>query len=111
LNFDLRCRVREGLLNFVQSTYPQFLPRARADLSSEGEHVDFAPPLDRSMADGRDGTTGTIRPPASSRTANTEADPVASRGERYGPDASAHPAASTAPNVPAGTAATPAERR
>src|ERR1700722_14065266 len=28
LNFDLRCRVREGLLNFVQSTYPQFLPRA-----------------------------------------------------------------------------------
>jgi small-conductance mechanosensitive channel len=111
LNFDLRCRVREGLLSFVQSTYPQFLPRTRADLSPQGEHVDFAPPLERGVADGANTTNRAIRPPASSRTANTEADPVASRGERYGPDASAHSAATTAPNAPAGTAPKPAERR
>lgn len=88
LNWDLRCRVREGLLSYVQSAYPQFLPRTRADLSPEGEHVDFAPPLERGAS---------LRPPVSSRTANTEADPVASRGERNGPDPSANSVASTAP--------------
>ena len=32
LNWDLRCRVREGLLDFIQQRYPQYLPRARADV-------------------------------------------------------------------------------
>ncbi|WP_213768283.1 mechanosensitive ion channel domain-containing protein [Caballeronia sp. dw_19] len=111
LNWDLRCRVREGLLNFMQSSYPQFLPRTRADISQEGEDADFVAPLGRSMADGHESAGGTIRPPASSRTANTEADPVASRGERHGPDASGNSAASTAPSAPGGGAAKPAERR
>ncbi|HEV7831860.1 MAG TPA: mechanosensitive ion channel family protein, partial [Caballeronia sp.] len=111
LNWDLRCRVREGLLNFMQSSYPQFLPRTRADISPEGEHVDFVAPLERSLADDKDGAAGTIRPPVSRGTANTEADPVASRGERHGPDASANSAASTAPSAPGGRAAKPAERR
>lgn len=114
LNWDLRCRVREGLLDFMQSSYPQFLPRTRADISPEGEHVDFVAPLERSMADGTDGATGktgTIRPPVSSRTANTEADPVASRGERHGPAGSANSAASTAPSAPGGGVPKPAERR
>jgi len=57
LNFDLRCRVREGLLSFVQSTYAQFLPRTRADLSPEGEHVDRRdvdrPVLECRVKDGR----------------------------------------------------------
>ena len=35
LNWDLRCRVREGLLDFMQQHYPQYLPRARADVSAE----------------------------------------------------------------------------
>jgi small-conductance mechanosensitive channel len=87
LNWDLRCRVREGLVTYVQSAYPHFLPRTRADWSPEGEHVDFAPPLERSAG----------LPSRSSHTANTEADPVASRGERHGPDPAAHAAASTAP--------------
>jgi small-conductance mechanosensitive channel len=30
-NFDLRCRVREGLLDFIQREYPTALPRIRAD--------------------------------------------------------------------------------
>ncbi len=92
LNWDLRCRVREGLLNYVQSEYPQFLPRTRADLSPEGEHVDFAPPLERGA---------TVRPPVSSRTANTEADPVASRSGRKGPGSSSNIAASTTPEAEA----------
>jgi small-conductance mechanosensitive channel len=88
LNWDLRCRVREGLINFVEAAYPQFLPRTRADLSTEKEHVDFAPPLGRTGA-----------PPAVANTANTAADPVASRGERSGPDPAVHSVASTAPAV------------
>ena len=31
-NWDLRCRVREGLLAFVQQHYPESLPRMRAEL-------------------------------------------------------------------------------
>jgi len=30
--WDLRCRVREGLLDFVQLTYPEFLPRLRTEI-------------------------------------------------------------------------------
>jgi hypothetical protein len=85
LNWDLRCRVREGLVNFVQAAYPHYLPRARADLSSDQQHIDLAPPLER---------TGSAPPTAS--TVDTAADPVASRGERSGPDPRAHAAASTA---------------
>ncbi|SAL44938.1 mechanosensitive ion channel family protein [Caballeronia humi] len=91
LNWDLRCRVREGLIGFVQAAYPQFLPRTRADLSNDREHVEFAPPLDR---------TGPSMPSGKvASTANTAADPVASRGERSGPDPAAHSAASTAPGA------------
>ncbi|MDR5779414.1 mechanosensitive ion channel [Caballeronia sp. LZ065] len=91
LNWDLRCRVREGLVNFVQAAYPNYLPRARADLSTDKEsHVDFAPPLQR---------PGTVPDNAAgaANTANTAADPVASRGEASGPDPHARSAASTAP--------------
>ncbi|SAL65726.1 mechanosensitive ion channel protein MscS [Caballeronia terrestris] len=89
LNWDLRCHVREGLLGFVQAAYPQFLPRTRADLSNDQEHAEFAPPLDRI---GPSVPSGKV-----ASTANTAADPVASRGERSGPDPTAHSAASTAP--------------
>jgi small-conductance mechanosensitive channel len=30
-NWDLRCRIREGLVDFVQHHYPQHLPRVRAE--------------------------------------------------------------------------------
>jgi small-conductance mechanosensitive channel len=73
LNWDLRCRVREGLLNFVQTHYPQYLPRARAEVSAELETAE----------DGAlDWVPKTSRTSASSTAAHTEADPVASRGER-----------------------------
>jgi small-conductance mechanosensitive channel len=29
--FDLRCRIREGLIDFMQREYPQFLPRLRIE--------------------------------------------------------------------------------
>jgi small-conductance mechanosensitive channel len=97
LNWDLRCRVREGLLSFVQAAYPQHLPRTRADWSSEKEHADFAPPLERAP--------GAQAAPKAASTVNTPADPVASRGARSGPDPSAHPVASTSPQKPAETGA------
>jgi len=68
LNWDLRCRVREGLLDFVNAQYPQFLPRARAEVSAELE----------SSAGNLPGWTRRATPAAASSTAaNTEADPVA----------------------------------
>ncbi len=38
LAWDLRCRVREGVIDFMQREYPQFLPRVRL----EGEGLDAA---------------------------------------------------------------------
>lgn len=35
LNWDLRCKVREGLIAFMQTHYPQHLPRNRAELSGK----------------------------------------------------------------------------
>ena len=34
-NFDLRCRVREGLIAFVQTHYPQCLPLTRAEVNAQ----------------------------------------------------------------------------
>jgi len=33
--WDLRCRVREGLIDFIQRAYPQYLPRMRADITAQ----------------------------------------------------------------------------
>ena len=33
LNWDLRCKVREALVDFMQREYPQFLPLARSELT------------------------------------------------------------------------------
>jgi small-conductance mechanosensitive channel len=33
-NFDLRCKLREGLIDFIRRDYPQFLPRLRAALDT-----------------------------------------------------------------------------
>jgi small-conductance mechanosensitive channel len=36
-SWDLRCRVREGLIHFIQQNYPEYLPRVRADVISESK--------------------------------------------------------------------------
>lgn len=41
--FDLRCKVREGLLDFVQREYPDCLPRLRADTMGESAAHGTAP--------------------------------------------------------------------
>ncbi|NML31259.1 mechanosensitive ion channel family protein [Paraburkholderia antibiotica] len=75
LAWDLRCRVREGLLDFIQRHYPEYLPRARAEVSAELETPGTGPIdwLPRSM-----------QAPAGSTAAHTEADPVATRIGRPG---------------------------
>jgi small-conductance mechanosensitive channel len=42
--FDLRCRVREGVLAFVQRRHPEALPRVRAELGGDGAR--YAPAAD-----------------------------------------------------------------
>lgn len=38
-SWDLRCRVREGLISYIQDRYPEFLPRTRAEISdARGNH-------------------------------------------------------------------------
>lgn len=34
-NWDLRCRIREGLIHFIQGEYPEFLPRMRAEFGGQ----------------------------------------------------------------------------
>ncbi len=41
--WDLRCEVREALVGFVQRAWPQFLPRARADVALPGAGPQAAP--------------------------------------------------------------------
>jgi small-conductance mechanosensitive channel len=36
LNWDLRCKVREALVDFMQREYPQYLPLMRAEVTQEG---------------------------------------------------------------------------
>ncbi|WP_322059715.1 mechanosensitive ion channel family protein [Paraburkholderia sp. J63] len=92
LNWDLRCRVREGLLDFVNAHYPQYLPRGRAEVSAQLESGVTG-------AAGKSGAGGEAEPPtvfaprpkpswestpapASSTAAHTEADPLMGSGER-----------------------------
>jgi small-conductance mechanosensitive channel len=35
-NFDLRCRVREGLIDFIQREHPEALPRVRTQIDASG---------------------------------------------------------------------------
>ncbi|MDR6641495.1 small-conductance mechanosensitive channel [Luteibacter sp. 1214] len=43
-SFDLRCKVREGLIAFVRREFPAYLPRLRGELESELRGVDAASP-------------------------------------------------------------------
>jgi hypothetical protein len=31
-SWELRCRMREGLVDFIQRAYPEYLPKIRADM-------------------------------------------------------------------------------
>jgi hypothetical protein len=39
----LRCRLREGLLDYIQRNYPEYLPRVRTDLAGAGDIANFRP--------------------------------------------------------------------
>ncbi len=42
-SWDLRCRVREGLIHFIQANHPEFLPRVRAEVGKLQEDDSEAP--------------------------------------------------------------------
>lgn len=42
-SFDLRCKLREGLIEFVKREFPTYLPRLRGDLESQVRGVEDAP--------------------------------------------------------------------
>lgn len=41
--WDLRCRIREGLVDFIQRQYPDYLPRLRIEVAEGGVAVPIAP--------------------------------------------------------------------
>lgn len=41
--WDLRCKVREGLIDFLQREYPQYLPKLRVDTESDERRERIAP--------------------------------------------------------------------
>jgi hypothetical protein len=41
--WDLRCKVREGLIDFLQREYPQYLPKLRVDAESDDRRERIAP--------------------------------------------------------------------
>jgi hypothetical protein len=43
-NWDLRCKVREGLVDFMQTNYAEYLPRLRAELFTQGPGAQPDPP-------------------------------------------------------------------
>lgn len=48
LNWDLRCKVREALVDFMQREYPQYLPLMRAEVTREGDTPQGAEPAGKS---------------------------------------------------------------
>jgi len=94
-SWDLRCRVREGLLDFVKAQYPQFLPRTRTEVSTDQES---------NAGELAGWTQRPAQPAASSTAANTEADPLAGSVRRT---AAAQDAAATAPASDAANGARP----
>ncbi|RQM48477.1 mechanosensitive ion channel family protein [Paraburkholderia bannensis] len=80
LNWDLRCRVREGLFDFINAHFPQYLPRARAEVSADVESGMEVPTGELPAFTRRGSRAGASA--ASSTAANTEADPVADSGSR-----------------------------
>ncbi|MES2529786.1 MAG: mechanosensitive ion channel domain-containing protein [Pseudomonadota bacterium] len=44
LAFDLRCAVREGVIDFMQREYPQFLPKMRIEDNAGPQRSDGTPP-------------------------------------------------------------------
>jgi small-conductance mechanosensitive channel len=43
-SWDLRCKVREGLIDFLQRDYPQYLPKLRVDPAPDDTQGRIAPP-------------------------------------------------------------------
>lgn len=52
-NFDLRCKVREGLLEFLKQHYPDHLPRTRAELALPGAAADHSREAVHHLTDAR----------------------------------------------------------
>ncbi|HEV3430370.1 MAG TPA: mechanosensitive ion channel domain-containing protein [Paraburkholderia sp.] len=87
LNWDLRCRVREGLLDFVNARYPAYLPKARAEVAAQIDGGLFESAGEAISANGAQRPMPPWRAPAepaSSTAAHTEADPVAGSSLRAG---------------------------
>lgn len=51
LNWDLRCKIREGLLAFVHEYSPEYLPRLRNEISHGTRHADAGPRPDAALSD------------------------------------------------------------
>ena len=75
--WDLRCAVREGLIDFIQREYPDALPRTRAEFAAPADAARGAPSAPAAPQTGQAGTV----PGISQSTEETKArDPSPRRG-------------------------------
>jgi hypothetical protein len=44
-NWDLRCRVRAGLIGFIQARYPECLPQTRVEVGDRRQAPEQSPPV------------------------------------------------------------------
>ncbi len=89
--WDLRCAVREGLIDFIQREYPHALPRTRAEIAGPPEPDLRAPAPPASSQSGQTGQAGTV-PGISQSTDETRANNAAAEADAaQGDDAADKP--------------------
>ena len=76
-SWDLRCRVREGLINFLQCNYPEALPRMRAEIERKHEEAPPEPVPDMPPIKHGIGDSQAIREPTHPEEVQHAADPRA----------------------------------
>ncbi len=61
-NFDLRCEVREGLIEFLRRRYPESLPRVRMTLQRQDDAVAAPPAAHHGAVEGKEHERGPTAP-------------------------------------------------
>jgi small-conductance mechanosensitive channel len=78
MNWDLRCKVREALIDFMQKNYPDYLPRQRTQINADTQQLDDIFAFNRKLSAGKDAGNGAspsrvAKPKVAHRTGDRDA--------------------------------------